>query len=101
MGFILVYVTNEDLKHAKKLAKSLLEKNLIACANFFPIEAMHKWKGKVVEEEEVVSIFKAKAGNWMPLKVEITKLHTYEVPCIIKIDVSANLPFEEWVKKEC
>lgn len=100
MGFILVYVTYPDMKEADKAISHLLQKKLIACANSFPIKASSCWTGKIAECDEVVSILKTKKDNWDKVKSEVKKLHSYKVPCIMKIDVEANEEYENWVNKE-
>lgn len=85
------------MEEAKKAASYLLEKKLIACANYFPIKSSSCWTGKIAECDEVVSIVKTKKENWEELKKEVKKLHSYEVPCIIKIDVEANEEYENWI----
>jgi periplasmic divalent cation tolerance protein len=99
MTFIICYITYENKKQAKKIVSHLLDKKLIACANIFPMTSMYKWKGKIVDSKEVVSIVKTKNSNWNKLKKEVEKIHPYETPCIIKMSVSANKDFEDWVKK--
>ncbi len=99
MGFIIVYVTHKNLKQAKKIASYLLKKKLIACANFFPIKSSYWWKRKIENSNEVVSIFKTKKQNWKKIKSEVQKIHPYDVPCIMKLNVEANKDYESWVTK--
>ena len=99
MKFITIYVTYKNLAEAEKIANYLLKKRLIACANFFPIKSTHWWKGKIVNGNEVVSIFKTQKKNWTKVKTEIKKMHSYQVPCIEKMEVEANIDYENWVKK--
>jgi len=100
MTFILIYVTHENLEQAKKIANHLLDKKLIACANFSPITSMYFWNNKIEESNEIVSILKTKTENWEVVKKEIEKIHPYDTPCIIKLDVSANENYESWINKE-
>lgn len=97
MKFILIYTTNPNLKEAKKIGKYLLENKLIKCANYFPIESSYEWKGKIENAKEIVAIFKTAKKNWKKIKEEVEKMHSYEIPCIIKIEVEANEKFEKWV----
>jgi len=78
----------------------LLQKKLISCANFFPVQSSFWWKGKIDSSEEIVSICKTKKENWEKVKSEVKKIHSYETPCIIKIDAEANEEFWSWVKSE-
>jgi len=34
------------------------------------------------------------------LQEEITEVHPYTVPCIMKIEVSANQAYEDWIRQE-
>lgn len=97
MGFIIVYVTNKNLKQAKKIAGHLLEKKLIACANFFPIKSSYWWKGNIENDKEIVSLLKTKKKNWKKIKTEVKKIHPYEIPCIIKLDVKVNKEYKNWI----
>jgi len=85
------------VKEAQKVAKDLLENKLIVCANFFPIRSMYWWNNKIENSDEVVSILKTTKTNWEKAKEKIGNLHSYEVPCIIKIDVEANSQYESWI----
>ena len=98
MAFILVYVTNPDKNVAKRIGNHLLKKRLIACANIFPIDSAYWWKGKIEEAGEYIIIAKTKKENWGKVKKEIKKIHPCEVPCIIKINVSANKEYEDWLR---
>jgi periplasmic divalent cation tolerance protein len=100
MTFIIIYVTHENLENAEKLASHLLQKKLIACANFFPIKSSFWWKGKIENSEEIVSLLKTRKENWEKVKSEIKKIHPYETPCIMKINVEANEDYESWVNNE-
>ena len=99
MKFITIYVTYKNLAEAKKIVNHLLKKRLIACANFFPIKSAYWWQGKIVNNNEVVSILKTPKKNWNKVKAEIKKMHSYKVPCIEKMEVEAGIDYENWVKK--
>lgn len=100
MGFIIIYITNPDLKTAKKVASHLLKKRLVACANFFPIESAYWWQNKIENSKEVAAIVKTTEKNWAKVKTEVKKIHPYKTPCIIKIAVEANRGYEKWIKSE-
>lgn len=98
MGFIIIYITHQNIKEAKKVVSHLIQKKLIACANFFPIKSSYWWKGKIENDSEIVTIVKTKKENWKKLKSEVKKIHPYEVPCIIKFNVESNKEYESWIK---
>ena len=96
---ILVYITCKDNKEAKRISKGLLEKRLVACANIHPIESMYWWKGKIQEDKEVVVIAKTKDSCYEKVKGEIKKIHSYDVPCILKIKAEANEEYGKWINE--
>jgi len=100
MSFIIIYVTHKDTNEAKKIGDHLLNKRLIACANYLPIEATYWWNSAVESDNEIVSLLKTRKENWEIVKNEIEKIHPYDIPCIIKIEVEANEKYEQWIKDE-
>lgn len=97
---ICIYITYPDLKTAKEIVGVLLEKRLIACANFFPIESMYLWKGSIENAQEVVSLIKTANEKWKQVEDEVLRLHPYETPCILQWNAEANQSYEDWIKKE-
>jgi periplasmic divalent cation tolerance protein len=97
---ILVYITNPTKKVAEKIAKILLKKRLIACANIFEIESFYWWHGKIEKANEFVLIGKTIEKNYKEIKEKVEKIHPYEVPCILKIKVKANKKYLNWLKSE-
>lgn len=100
-SFIFVYVTHSSKDAAKKLAKYLIEKKLIACANIYDgVTCIYPWEGKIAEENEVVLIVKTTEDKFEKLKTTILSEHPYTIPCIIKIPVVPNESYAEWLQKE-
>ena len=100
MKFIIIYITHPNIKEAKRVAKHLLEKRMIACVNYFPIESAYWWKGEVVSAKEIVSLVKTKKENWAKVKKAVEAIHPYETPCIMKLETDSNLSYAKWVKGE-
>jgi len=88
------------MKEAEKICNYLLNKHLIACANYFPIKSAFWWNGKIENSKEIVSIIKTKKENWPKVQKEIKKLHPYKVPCIMKINLESNKDYDSWIKTE-
>ncbi len=98
--FIFIYITNQTKEEAEKIAKYLLKKKLIACANIFPIRSLYLQKGKIADEGEIVLIAKTYESNFEKVKNDIEKMHSYAIPCIVKIPVSSNKKYFDWLKNE-
>ena len=110
MKFIIIYITHENLKEAKKVAGALLRNKLIACVNYFPIESAYWWlatslasdggKSKITNSKEIVSLVKTKKENWAKIKKAVEAMHPYEIPCIMKLEVESNKSYADWIKEE-
>ncbi|MBS3096302.1 divalent-cation tolerance protein CutA [Candidatus Woesearchaeota archaeon] len=96
----LVYITCKDEKEAKNISMLLLNKRLIACANIFPIKSLYWWKGKIVNGRENVIIAKTNERKIGKVEHEVKKIHSYTIPCILRIGASANKEYERWAGKE-
>jgi periplasmic divalent cation tolerance protein len=89
------------MKEAKLIASHLLKDRLIACANMFPITSMFWWDGEVTEESEVSMFCKAKKESFEEIKLKVTELHSYEVPCVVALPwYDSNEDYRDWVKGE-
>jgi periplasmic divalent cation tolerance protein len=99
--FVIGYITTKEEKEAERIAKALLSKNLIACANIIPtIKSFFWWKKKIDEANETILIIKTRSSLKRKIIEEVKKLHSYEVPCIIFFPiVSGNQEFLEWIEK--
>lgn len=97
---ILVYITNSSKEEAEKIAKHLLEKRLIACASIYPIQSMYWWEGEIANENEYVLDAKTSEDIFEEVKSEVEKIHTYSIPCILKIPIDTNDNYKDWMKKE-
>ena len=100
MTAIFIYVTTTDEKEAKKLARHLLNKKLIACANIFPIRSMFRWSGKIQDVPESVMILKTMKKNYAQIKKEIDALHSYTITCITQLPVKPNKEYAAWLQKQ-
>lgn len=97
---ILVYITNPNKKTTLKMARHLLAKKLIACANIFATDSLYFWRGKNIQAKEIILLAKTTAKNFTQIKKEVTKIHPYDLPCVIKLKAEANPAFAAWVKSE-
>ena|SRR3989338_313948 len=97
---ISVYITCKNSAEAKKIAKYLLSKRLIACANIFPAESIFRWRGKIVEQKEAAMLCKARKKDFEAIEKEVKRLHSYKVPCITAFEwARSSREFSEWVEK--
>ncbi|MBW2968242.1 divalent-cation tolerance protein CutA [Candidatus Woesearchaeota archaeon] len=97
---ILIYITNPNEEEAKKIAHHLIETRLIACANIFPITSIYRWEGKVKDDSEFVLIAKTRSELYDKVREEVESIHSYDTPCIIRIDADVNPAYARWIDGE-
>ena len=99
----IVYCPFPTQKLALTVAKKLLEKRLIACANVSPkISSVYRWKGLINKDSEAILVAKTTSQKLKKTLSEIKHLHSYETPCIIAYPISEGYPpFLAWVAEEC
>jgi periplasmic divalent cation tolerance protein len=100
MQIITLYVTHKNQEEADKVVNALLEKKLIACANFSQVNSVYRWEGKIEHQPEVVSFIKTRKENFEIVRDEILKIHSYETPCILKLDAEVNDSYGNWILSE-
>ena len=54
MEFRSIYITCKDEAEARGIGRTLVDERLAACVNFFPIQSIFRWKGRIEEAGEVV-----------------------------------------------
>ena len=89
--YIVIFVTCASKEEAAKIAKNLLDERLIACANIIEgVSSFFWWKGKVDRAKEALVIIKTAGKNFDKVRKRIKKLHSYEVPEIIAVPITAG-----------
>lgn len=95
---VIVLSTFPSEEVAKKVAQGLLERKLCACVNIMKVSSMYSWKGKIENEQEFICIFKTTSVKLRQLKEEIGKIHPYEVPEIVELEMkSASSNYLSWL----
>jgi len=97
-----LYVTTATDADAQKLARTLVQERLVACANILgPVQSMFWWEGQVQEESEIAIVFKTQTERVDQLISRIKTLHSYECPCVVALDVkNGNQQYLNWIIKE-
>ena len=93
----LVITTEVDKNRAFSIANVLLLEKLVPCVSFKNIESHFWWGGEINKSEEVQLIIKCKQENINHVCKKILELHSYEVPEIICLPVSANKDYYFWL----
>ena len=99
---VVVLMTCKSAKEGQRMARLLLEKHLIACANLIPqVQSIYHWKGKVAEEKECWMLLKSTRELMPALRLEVEKEHSYSVPELIALPIIDGSPnYLNWLGEE-
>jgi periplasmic divalent cation tolerance protein len=102
MTEILVLTTCDTRELAEAIALALVESGEAACVNIVPgIRSIYRWQGKICDEEELLLVIKSTTERFESILSRIKKIHTYQVPEIIAIPLSAGDPeYLHWLQEQ-
>ena len=100
MDYIIILCTINSIENAETIANNLVQDRLAACINIIPqIQSVYFWNGKIQNDEEFLLLIKTKKNLFNSVKEGITKLHPYEIPEIISIDITdGNQNYLTWIE---
>lgn len=100
-NMIVIYTTIEKLEQAESIVEALLTERLIACANMWPIHSIYMFNEKRMKSAEVAMYLKTSADRQDAVYNQLIKLHPYEYPAIMTINIDqTHLPFAKWVDEQ-
>lgn len=96
---MVVFMTAANGEEAARLADMLVGANLAACVQILPeIESVYRWDGKIERQAEVLLLAKTKKSKFDELEREVRALHSYDIPEIIAVPVTAgSAPYLAWL----
>ena len=77
-NFVELVLTCASWQEAQNIADHLLDKKLIACAKFLPIQSKYWWEGELAEAKEVMILMESLQSKFAVIETEVGKLHSYK-----------------------
>ena len=100
--YSIIITTCADKESATAIAKLLVEKQLAACVQMFPIESVYAWEGKICQGDETVMFIKSKSALFDEIAKMIKAHHTYDVPEVVQIPITDGSPeYLRWIGEIC
>jgi len=87
-SFIEVILTCANTEEAQTIASSLLDKHLVACAEFASIESRFWWKGNIEEANEVRLTMLSLTSKFDTIYQQVKKIHSYDTPALRAVPIS-------------
>lgn len=102
---ILIYITCQDEKEARKVGMHLLNKRLSACFNIINgMKSAYWWPpnaDKIEEANETILIVKTLENKFEEIEKEVLTVHSSDTPCLIAIPtVNVAKKYYKWIKGE-
>jgi periplasmic divalent cation tolerance protein len=95
---IAIVTTVASREEAQRLARTLVERRLAACAQISEIESVYRWQGAVQQDGEFRVLFKTTDTRYAEVERAIRELHSYELPAIHAFAFEHVLPaYAQWV----
>lgn len=96
---LVVLVTVGSESEAETIAGALLDERLAACVTIGgPIRSVYRWQGRLADDREWQLVIKTRAALFDALADRVRALHSYDVPEIIGLPVTAGSPpYLEWL----
>ena len=97
----ILYTTFPTLKEAKYVIREIMNMRLAACANLFNgSETLYLSDNEICETNEVSAIIKTESKLVDEVMLQIKKMHSYDVPCIVEIPIlKVDQSYISWVTK--
>jgi len=87
----VVLVTAPTTAEAESIARMLLERRLIACANILSgVASLFWWQGKIDRAEEVLLVMKTRQDRLDEVTAAVIEAHSYDVPEVVALPISGG-----------
>lgn len=88
--YFTVFTTTASEDEAEAIAQALLSDGLAACVQIAGIRSRYIWDGAIRREPEQLLIIKTRAALFEAVRERIRALHSYEVPEVTALPISAG-----------
>ncbi|RCV51366.1 divalent-cation tolerance protein CutA [Marinitenerispora sediminis] len=97
-----VETTTDGPAEAERVARSVIEARLVACAQVGgPVTSCYRWDGEVRFDKEWTVVMKTAADRLDALTAHLVETHGYDVPEIVAVPIEGGNPdYLRWVLDE-
>jgi periplasmic divalent cation tolerance protein len=95
----IVLTTAATHDEAARLASTLVEERLAACATLIPtVESIYRWEGQIEFSTETLVLLKTALDQLPALEARLKELHSYQVPEFLVLNIeSGSHAYLDWL----
>ncbi len=96
----LVLTTCASPGEASRLARTLVEDRLAACATLIPgVQSIYHWQGQIESSTETLLLLKTGPDQLAALEARLHELHSYQTPEFLVLAVeSGSQSYLDWLQ---
>jgi periplasmic divalent cation tolerance protein len=96
----IVLTTTTNAEEASRLARTLVEERLAACATLIPaVQSIYHWQGQIESSTETLLLLKTAPDQLVALEARLLALHSYQTPEFIVLGAEAvSQPYLAWLQ---
>ncbi|MFZ0743502.1 MAG: divalent-cation tolerance protein CutA [Terracidiphilus sp.] len=96
----IVLTTAANAEEAARLARTLVEERLAACATLIPAaQSIYRWQGEVETATETLILLKTGSEQLATLETRLRALHSYQTPEFLVLRVeSGSADYLDWMQ---
>jgi periplasmic divalent cation tolerance protein len=96
----IVLTTAASPGEASRLARTLVEERLAACATLIPsVQSIYHWQGEIEFSTETLLLLKTGPEQLTALEARLHQLHSYQTPEFLVLGVEGvSHPYLEWLQ---
>ena len=96
----IVLTTAGTPEEAQRLARTLVEERLAACATVIPgAQSIYRWQGEIESANESMLLIKTSTELLADLESRLLKLHSYQTPEFLVLQVeSGSNAYLDWLQ---
>jgi periplasmic divalent cation tolerance protein len=96
----IVLTTCADPQEAGRLARTLVEERLAACATLIPaVQSIYHWQGQIESSTETLLLLKTGPDQLTALEARLHALHSYQTPEFLVLAIEAGShPYLDWLQ---
>ena len=101
MDGIIIFCTVDSEELGERISAALVEAREAACVNIVSgVRSVYSWEGKLCRDAELLLVIKSVAEKFEAVRERIRRMHTYQVPEVIAIPVTAgDMDYLKWLRE--